>query len=239
MKPVLGVLGGMGPAATVLFLDRLVSFSTASVDQNHLKSVTVMNCDIPDRSSAISRNDDGPLIAMIEGIASLEKVGVDFIAIPCNTAMYWFEKLSDFSSVPILNIVTETGNVMRDAGLHSVHLWGTYGTYHYGIYERYLSALNIEVIPHSSRIQSKLDEIILSVKRGQVTGFRDRLAEPMDHLSKYDLGTPVLLACTEFSVVFQNESIGVVYVDSSDCLALRCLAFANVEHIAPEWLVQL
>ena len=96
------------------FVSRSASeFSTASVDQNHLKSVTVMNCDIPDRSSAISRNDDGPLIAMIEGIASLEKVGVDFIAIPCNTAMYWFEKLSDFSSVPILNIVTETGNVMR------------------------------------------------------------------------------------------------------------------------------
>ena len=123
MRPVLGILGGMGPAATILFLDRLVSLSTASTDQGHLKSVTMMSCDIPDRSAAISRKDDGPFIAMTESLTNLEKVGVDFIAIPCNTAMYWFQKLSDFSTVPILNITTETSKVVRDAGVEAVHLW--------------------------------------------------------------------------------------------------------------------
>jgi Aspartate racemase len=73
MKPIVGVLGGMGPAATILFLDRLVRFATASIDQDHLKSVVMMNCDIPDRSSAIIRKDDGPLIAMVEGLTNLEK----------------------------------------------------------------------------------------------------------------------------------------------------------------------
>lgn len=239
MRPTLGILGGMGPAATVLFLDRLVRFSTASIDQNHLKSVTMMNCDIPDRSLAIARKDDGPLIAMTEGLYNLQKVGVDFIAIPCNTAMYWFQKLTDFSTVPILNIITETSKTVRDAGIDAVHLWGTHGTYQYGIYERQLNALNIEIISHSAQIQSTLDDVISSVKRGQLSGFQDRLAEPRNHLTHHDANVPVILACTEFSVVFQNESMGIPYVDSSDCLALRCLELAKVEHEVPEWLAEL
>ena len=239
MRPILGVLGGMGPAATIWFLNRLVKLTIASTDQGHLKSVTMMNCDIPDRSWAISRKDDSPFIAMTEGLTSLEKVGVDFIAIPCNTAMYWFKELSDFSTVPILNIITETCKVLRDKGIGTVHLWGTHGTYQYGIYERQLSALNIKIISHSAQIQSTLDDAISSVKRGQLTDFQDQLADPIKHLSYHDGDIPVILACTEFSLVFQTESMGVPYVDSSDCLALGCLELAKVEYQTPEWLVHL
>lgn len=239
MRPVLGILGGMGPAATILFLDRLVSLSTASIDQGHLKSVTMMSCDIPDRSAAISRKDDGPFIAMTESLTNLEKVGVDFIAIPCNTAMYWFQKLSDFSTVPIVNITTETSKVVRDAGVEAVHLWGTHATYQYGIYEHQLNASNIEIISHSAQIQSTLDGVISSVKRGQLTNFQDQLAEPINHLSHQNADIPVILACTEFSLIFQNDSMGIPYVDSTDCLALRCLELAKVEHVNPQWLAQL
>jgi aspartate racemase len=239
MKPIVGVLGGMGPAATILFLDRLVRFATASIDQDHLKSVVMMNCEIPDRSSAIIRKDDGPLIAMVEGLTNLEKVGVDFIAIPCNTAMYWFQQLSDLTTVPILNIIAETSQVLRDAGVDAVHLWGTNGTYQSGIYERHLNIFDIKIIRHSTQTQSVLDDVIASVKRGQHKGFKDQLAEPINHLSHYDSDIPVVLACTEFSLAFQNESMGIPYVDSSDCLALRCLELAKVEHEAPEWLAKL
>jgi len=239
VRPILGVLGGMGPAATVRFLDRLVNFTVARVDQDHLNSVTMMLCDIPDRSSAISRNDDGPLVAMSQGITSLEKFGVDFIAVPCNTAMYWSQNLSELSTVPILNILTETCKTIGDADVHAVHLWGTSSTYQYGIYERHLTNLGISIIPHSSEIQSKLDDVIWSIKTGNVSGVRDRLAEPINHVSRYETNIPVVLACTEFSVVIDGEDLGIRFVDSLDCLALRCLDFAGVEHVTPEWFVQL
>lgn len=239
MRPVLGILGGMGPAATVLFLERLVEYTIATSDQDHIQSVTLMQCDVPDRSTAISRGDDAPAIAMRRGMVRLEQAGVNFIAIPCNTAMYWYADLAETSSVPVLNIISETCRVLCRADIEAVHVWGTFGTRQCGIYESYLEAHGINVMPHSTRIQAQLDQLISAVKEGRYTDFEPLLVEPMSHVLNFDSQIPVVLACTELSLVFQDVNMAVRYVDSLDCLALRCFDLAGVTNQSPRWLSAL
>jgi Aspartate racemase len=94
-------------------------------------------------------------------------------------------------------------------------------------------------MPHSTRIQAQLDQLINAVKEGRYTDFEPLLVGPMNHVLNFDPHIPVVLACTELSLVFQNANVAVRYVDSLDCLALRCFDLAGVTHQSPRWLSAL
>jgi aspartate racemase len=102
---LLGVLGGMGPAATVKFLEVLVSMTPADCDQEHLPVIVSFAPHIPDRTAAILDNGDDPSVAMQVELARLQQAGAKLICIPCNTAHFWFDALAAAASVPMLHIV--------------------------------------------------------------------------------------------------------------------------------------
>ena len=110
-KPLLGVLGGMGPLATVDFMHKLVQEMPAAIDQEHVPVVAWNVAQIPDRQKFLAGTGESPLPAMLEGLQRLVAAGATRIVIPCNTAHNWFDALAAESSVPLIHIVDATLNV--------------------------------------------------------------------------------------------------------------------------------
>ena len=102
--PKLGVLGGMGPLATVDFLAKLIAVTPAEFDQDHIPTIIYSAPYIPDRTANIRGHGPSPLPYMLSGLGFLEQSGVSCIAIPCNTAHFWYDQLSASASVPIFHI---------------------------------------------------------------------------------------------------------------------------------------
>ena len=100
-----GVLGGMGPEATVDFMTRVLAATPARVDQEHIRMLVDHNPGIPDRHAAIAGTgpDIGPeLAAMARG---LEAAGADFLVMVCNTAHAYTEAIRTAVSIPFVSIV--------------------------------------------------------------------------------------------------------------------------------------
>src|SRR5688572_3963986 len=102
--PILGVLGGMGPLATVDLLQKLIEETPATRDQDHVPFVAYSVPQIPDRPSAILSGAESPLPHMLAGIATLKNAGAGTVAIACNTAHYWYDDLVQQGGLPILHI---------------------------------------------------------------------------------------------------------------------------------------
>src|SRR5690625_2384056 len=115
--PVLGVLGGMGPAATADFMAKLAARTRAERDQDHIATLVYSDPSTPDRSDAMLHGGPDPLPALLHGIEYLCSAGVAAIAVPCNSAHYWFAQLSESASVPLLNIVDAVASqIQHDHG---------------------------------------------------------------------------------------------------------------------------
>lgn len=101
----LGVLGGMGPLATADFLAKLTRLTPASVDQDHIPAVIYSATQTPDRSASITGRGPSPRQALTEGARFLAENGAACIAIPCNTAHFWYGDIQRSVDIPILHIV--------------------------------------------------------------------------------------------------------------------------------------
>lgn len=102
---MLGVLGGMGPMATVDFMAKVVRHTPATCDQEHVEMIVSSSVNIPDRTAAILGTGPDPFPDMLDALRRLERAGARVIAIPCNTAHHWHARLQDETEVPILHIV--------------------------------------------------------------------------------------------------------------------------------------
>ncbi len=122
---VLGVLGGMGAAATALFYQEITTHTQAACDQQHIDTLILSHASLPDRTQAIVTHRDAPLQeALIQDAETLERLGADLIAMPCNTAHRYFDAVQSALAVPLLNMVEESvakalarGGDGRDVGV--------------------------------------------------------------------------------------------------------------------------
>lgn len=214
----LGVLGGMGPAATAHFFKRVVELTPATRDQEHLRIVVYNDPQVPDRTAAILGEGTDPLPALLAGIEALEKAGAEVLAMPCNSAHYWLEEMRRASKVPILNIVSEVAAAL--AGLRpkpeKVGLLATTGTVQSGIYERPLSQLGCRLLLPEEWEQGDLMAVIRRIKSSEADADSVRVfAQKL-----IDRGAQaIILGCTELSLVADRLHLPVPVVDSVEVLA--------------------
>lgn len=226
-----GVIGGVGPLATAYFLDKIVRLTAAGRDQDHVDMVVLNHATIPDRTAFIlgtSTENPGPVMA--EDARRLERFGVSFIVVPCNTAHYFTDEVVGAVGVPVLSIVGETVEEARARvpWLRSVGLLATSGTAAAGVYQRALAARGVECLLPDDADQAAVMRIIYDqVKAGRpvdIDLFRtvaDRLVERGAQV--------VVLGCTELSVVAEDFHLldDPRYVDSLDVLARRTIERAG------------
>lgn len=220
---LLGILGGLGPMSTVYFYEMLTSLTKAECDQEHIDIVISSRATTPDRTAFITgKSDENPLSAMVPDAKKLVEFGADIIAIPCNTAHYFYDSLAAEIDVPILNIIEESVKHLKSQNVSRFGLLATDGTVNSLTYQRYCESHGIECVTPDAPYQAKVMELIYSqIKKGKNADM-DSFLEISAHLR--DMGCErVILGCTELSLIKKQASLDSFYVDSLECLALSTI----------------
>ncbi len=227
-QPLLGILGGMGPLATLDFLTKLTSLTPADCDQGHVPWLAVSQPGIPDRSRSIQAGSDAPAIYLANGVAYLASQGVRLIAVPCNTSHYWFDAMQAASPVPILHIADAAiADLMRSrVASGKVAVLATRGTIQGGIYGERLAGHGIETLRIDEPVQRLVDGVVTAVKQGEIGLAAAVMQTVADMLATAGVAT-VMLACTELPIAWQRISSRLSVIDTSLALARGCLRRLN------------
>ncbi len=228
-SPLVGVLGGMGPLATVDFLAKLVEETPAAGDQEHVPTVTWCVPQVPDRQQALAGTGISPLPAMLAGISRLNAAGATRIAIACNTAHHWFDELAAASGAPLLHIVDATLAALGPgaAAAGPVGLIATRGLVASGLYQRRLAAVGIPVITSTDdEFDTLFTPGCYAVKRNELADGGALLAEACARLRARGAAR-LVLACTEVPVALAHVHSPLLdgAVDTNRALARACVDY--------------
>lgn len=223
----IGVFGGMGPSATVDFLDKLVRLTPASRDQDHLPVIVASLPHIHDRSSAILDRGRDPLPQLLAGIQVLNQASVGVIAIPCNSSHHWFDEMSASSKAPLLHIARTCVEAIPSTGVSRVAIFATRGALVSGFYQRELRARGIDfLLPDPEGGQKQVDGCIREVKAGNLETGGQLLTLACQEAVKQGADA-LIMGCTEIPVASRYADVSdLKLVDSSLELARASVAYA-------------
>src|SRR5262245_56844098 len=105
MTKTIGVIGGMGPAATLAFFGKLLEATHAERDQDHLRVLIDNNPRVPDRNAAIAGRGPSPGPQLAESARGLELAGADFLVIACNTAHAFASEIEAAVAIPLMSMI--------------------------------------------------------------------------------------------------------------------------------------
>jgi len=229
VSPKLGVLGGMGPMATVDFLHKLVDRTPAQADHEHIPVIVHSVPQLPDRMQAIFDNGASPLPKLMEAIETLQAAGAVCIAMPCNTAHYWYEEFEPSAKVPFLHIA-DTALAAIDSGNLSgacLGLMGTRGTLKAGFYQKRFAARRVDcMITPPDDQQNLVDPAIKAIKANDLARATPLIERAVERLLEQG-ATSVVLACTELPVVLNRlkPELAAHCIDVTIALADACIGW--------------
>ena len=231
---VIGVLGGMGPEATLVFYARLIDNTPARKDQDHVRVIIDSNPKVPDRTAALLWGGESPLPLMTSGIEALERAGADFVVIPCVSAHVFLDELRRSVRIPVLSIFDAAAELVCSEfpGIHRLGLLATTGTVASGLFQHRLAESGFEVIVPDAQDQARVMAAIYGIKASAAAGDRARVAAEVRAVAErvVALGAEALvLGCTELPLVFGPGDINVPVIDSLLSLARAALRAAGRE----------
>ena len=220
-----GVLGGMGPDATVDFMTKVIAATSAATDQDHARMLVDHNPKVPNRQTALLGNgeDPGPVLAaMAKG---LQDAGADFLVMPCNTAHAFASDIRAAVSIPLVSIIDVTVDACRDRG--AVGVLATDGCLKTGIYQDALRQANIECVLPDADETAEIMRLISAIKAGDrseavATGMRD-----VANAQVARGACAIIAGCTEIPLVLTDNLLAVPLVSSTDLLAELTAAIAS------------
>jgi aspartate racemase len=225
---VVGIIGGMGPEATVDLMRRVIAKTPVSDDQDHIHLIVESNPKIPSRiAHLIEGSGPDPTPELMRIAANLQRAGADALAIPCNTAHAYADSIRRAVSIPLLDMVSLTVNQIATSGRTRVGLLASTAVHNTALYATAFSAHGIAtLLPHR---QGEVMALIKSVKRGD-TGVQAQAALAQIALEMAGRADVLLIGCSELSVI--AAGISVPFVDSLDVLAQAIVNFASGQTVA-------
>ncbi|EKT56239.1 aspartate/glutamate racemase family protein [Providencia sneebia] len=219
MKGLIGVLGGMGPAATVDLFNKFVTYTVANKDQEHIPLIISSIPDIPDRTEALLNHGKSPLPLMTDYLKKLENAGAECIVIPCNTAHFWFNELKEACHVDILNIVETTMNEVLATKKKNIGLLATNATMSMGLYQKNIESKHLNCITPDKASQEQVMKSIYLLKSGNKK-MAERIMKEQANLLFQKGAEVIVLGCTEVPVILENETREYPdkYIDSTSSL---------------------
>lgn len=219
----------MGPDATNTFLSMVVEHTDAATDQEHVDLDCLMHCSIPDRTAYIlDHTQPSPLPDLLADIQVLNQRQVAAIAIPCNTAHYFFDQLQAGSIVPVLNMLELAVAAVQEQfpDARRVCVLGTRGTIQTGVYRPAIVAAGLELVDISEEGQELVDQVIFDrVKAGVPT--EPELYHAMLAAGKDSGADALILACTELSVPERQIEHSAPTLDALVALARETVRVAG------------
>jgi aspartate racemase len=224
---MLGVIGGMGPAATADFFAKLLAATAAARDEDHIPTLLVSDPRVPSRTAAILGDGPSPLPALRAIRDKLVAAGATMLAMPCNTAHAWYEGLAGDCPAPFISIVEASCAALAPiaAAGSRIGLVATRATLAAGMFDAQLERLGyVPMLPDETELADAVLPPIALVKAGRNPEAGRLLAPAVQAL--LDRGAAaVMLACTETPIAL--DAIGSPLrrrcVDSTQALAVACV----------------
>ncbi len=233
MNKTLGIIGGMGPLATVTLFNKIVLATEAQNDQEHIHIIIDNNTRIPDRTefllgTGLVGTDKDPTNELIKSAQMLEGAGADFLIMPCNTAHYFYQIVKRQVKIDFLNMIEETLKVVQSEypASKKVGILGTDGTVVTKIYDMYYNKQDIEVVAPEKETQKALMDIIYGIKKGNRAFSVDPIYNAVDELRAKGVDV-FILGCTELSVANEMHKFEGNFVDALNVIAERAIEFAG------------
>jgi aspartate racemase len=218
----IGILGGMGPRATVDLFEKIISNTPATVDQDHLHILINNNPQIPSRVDVFANKHANPLPALIQSALVLEKAGADFIIMPCHTAHIWIEELQNSASIPFYNMIENTVSYIIENQPNTLKtiILATPTTIEKQLYQKLFQNNNLHFLVPSISEQQIIYSSILKVKSGYIRDnpYIDSLNEILSSYNKKGV-TSLLAACTEIPLLYPFLSKDIEKLDPTLMLA--------------------
>lgn len=234
-----GILGGMGPGATRDFYNWILQLTPAQNDQEHLEML-MHSFPHPDRTEAILGKKGSPLPTLIYSAQLLQKMGADFLAMPCNTAHHFIPDLQKHIRIPILNMIDETGKELDRLGIKKVGLLSTAGTARSGIYQ----SLPVDVIiPSPPGVQKEMEAIYgnTGIKAGvehEQSDQNKRLLLEVIRELRLKGAEVIILGCTEISLCFQDKDV-YSFINPTKILAQAVIREALQSTYVPDQVIPI
>ena len=221
MHRTIGVVGGMGPWATLDFFEKVLRATPARRDQEHLRLIIDNNPKIPDRGPAILGDGEDPTPALVATARNVEAAGADLIVIPCNTAHYFFQAIQAAVRVPVVHIMQEVAGAAsrRFPRIGRVGLLATRATVATGLYQDAFRPLGAAVVVPDQSGQEVIDRLIYAIKAQGVDDALRSAGVAVGRGLNRAGAEAIILGCTELPLVLGEDTLGLPILDSNLILA--------------------
>ena len=230
-EKVIGIIGGVGPEATIDLFKKIVKATPARLDQEHLRILIDCNPKIPDRVTAIFENTESPAQALIATAKNLERAGANFLLIACNAAHYYIPEILPHVSIPIVSMIEEAAAYCqrRYPQLNRFGLLAGSSTVKLGLYSKAFSRFGKKILDPDPGDQEKVMQCIYAIKAGNLgKSVKDELRRVSAAL-KTAGGQAIVLGCTEVPLILKDGDLDIPCIDSTQVLAEVSVARARGE----------
>ena len=221
----LGVLGGMGPAATAEFQRLLAEKAPAGCDQEHPRMIVYSHTAIPDRTTYLLGRGPDPEPYLLDGLLTLERWGADRLAVTCNTAHHFIDRFlaAGLLHVPVIHIIDETIRACRERSPQGAWLTATLGTMRTNLYQDHGAASGYRFRIPDAAMQERIHAVTDLVKAGRQDEAAARIRSIVETLWQEER-IPVVCACTELPVAYRKAGLPAdMAISSLEALADGCL----------------
>lgn len=230
-KTVLGILGGMGPAASCYLYQMLTLHTPAGCDQDHIDLLVSSRASTPDRTGFIlGRSAADPYPAMLAAAEGLVGAGANLLCIACNTAHYFYDRLAADVPAPILHMPRLVVARAKALGCRRLGILATDGTVQAGVYQRVCEEAGLPCAapgPEGQRaVMAVIYEGVKQGRRADMALWAKAVADLRARGCDY-----AVLGCTELSLVKRDEGLGDFYIDSTEVLCEAALRACGVEPV--------
>ncbi len=229
-----GVLGGLGPEATVDFMAKVLAATGAATDQEHLHLIVDCNPKVANRNDAIAGRGPSPAPQLVAMARRLETAGADFLVMACNAAHAFAADIRTAVRIPFVSIIDETvAALQRDLpGLEAVAVLAAGGCRMARLYENALAAHGIRPVSPDDEEQASLMQAIYAIKAGRAASTRDDLVALSERLVGRG-AQAVVAGCTEVPLVLRQGDLSRPMLDSTQALAQATVAYARRQRPLP------
>jgi aspartate racemase len=228
-QKTVGIIGGMGPEATVDLMQRVIQATPANDDQDHLRMLIDNNPKVPSRIKAlIDGSGEDPAPVLVQMARDLERWGADFMAMPCNTAHHFHPAVQAAVGVPVLNMIELTAGRIRQEtpAVRKVGLLASTAVIRTDLYGESFARRGVEVVHPGDTSQDQVLAAIRAIKAQTFSSASlDALNRAVDDLIAREAEV-ILIACTELSVIAKKLQLSVATCDSAQVLAEAIVAEA-------------
>jgi aspartate racemase len=227
-EKIVGIIGGMGPEATVDLMQRIIANTVALDDIDHIRCIVDNNPKIPSRINAIlGEGAENPGPCMADMARRLEQYGADFLVIPCNTAHYYYNYVADAVSIPVVHLIDLVVQSLLEENpdLREIGILGSHTIIKTGLYATRFAARGVRVVYPEGPFQDKLFALIRMIKTGRTGGeVSGQFVDICNSLAAQGIDL-CILGCTELGVI--KADLPIRSIDAAEILAKEVVAIVK------------